>query len=209
MSEAEKIAALEGEVRELKAQMRTLLRLVGIPDGDTLHEQAVLPNVRCASLTVAGSEPETVAAHIGTDETGGFLHLHGSGDKRFGARLSGGGEHGATLRLSDSQAGESQIHALLGGAEDGVTLALCGTNGVPRVVLSGREVGGGLVLVNAKSELAAELFGVNRGAWLALYRGEQPAVLAYGIQDRNAGVEVYDEQAARIGVIGQTTQTTT
>lgn len=161
---------LRAELASLRAEVSRLNSLLGVEDtGATLH-------LRCASLTVGSAE-----GRYGVTVTAGRA---GEGD-------------GPALRLTDREAGESGTLATLSATGEGAALALCGRDGVPRVVLAGRDAGGGLSLVDARRDLAAELFGVADASWLALYRGGQPALLTYGIPGGDAVLELYDEGATR------------
>lgn len=201
---SDSLLALKAEIATLRADMRALLGLLGIPEGiEAVRERGAPLDLRCASLTVVGGAADDgAAARLWADADGdGHLEVRGGAGGRFGATLSAGGEHGGALSLTDRAAGESGTVATFTASEDGAALALCGRDGVPRVVLAGRDAGGGMTLVDSRQELAAELFGVAEASWLALYRNGQPALLAYGVPGADAAVEVYDEEATRRGVL--------
>ena len=162
------IQALQREVAALRADLETLRRALGAgetPGAGPLH-------LRVASLEVVGQESENgrFRVRLGVEERGGALHF-------LDARAGTSGQQGALLST-----------------EDGISLALCGPDGGPRAVLSGREAGGGLSLLDERHDLSAELFGTTEGSWLCLlHDGTLAAASVAG--EAGGNLELFDQAA--------------
>ena len=167
-NEQSPIESLQREVALLRAELESLRRALGAnqQDDGPLH-------LRVASLEVVGEE-------------------HGEGRFRVSIDVE---ELGGALRFRDFRAGSSGQQGALVSTEDGISLALCGPDGVPRAVLSGRETGGGLSLLDDRHDLAAELFGTTQASWVCLFH--QGTLAAASVATEKGGsLELFDAQAA-------------
>lgn len=168
MNDEQVIEALQREVALLRGELQSLRRSLGAGDGKgdgPLH-------LRVASLEVVGEA---------------------SGGGRFRVTL-GVEEHGGALHFFDERAGTSGQQGALLSTEDGISLALCGRDGVPRAVLSGRETGGGLSLLDEKRDLAAELFGTTDASWVCLFHQGTLAVASVATEE-GGNLELFDGRA--------------
>ena len=179
MSEIEE---LRREVAVLREELGALRAMIGASNAGARGE---LPHLRCASLTVVGETTEEkprFAATLFVDESGGALHL------------------------VDEGAGESRGRATLMLTDAGATLALCGEDGVPRLVAQSRLEGGVISLMDENHDMGAQLAGAVEASWLALLQGGQPTVTIVGLE-RGGSVEVFDDQNRLQGALPPTQET--
>ncbi len=162
------IESLQRQVAQLRAELESLRRALGANQ----NESDGPFHLRVASLEVVGED----------------------GNGRFRVAL-GVEEHGGALRFQDLRAGSSGQQGALASTEDGISLALCGSDGVPRAVLSGRETGGGLSLLDDGHDLAAELFGTTQASWVCLFH-EGTLAAASVASEEGGNLELFDGRAA-------------
>lgn len=164
---------LRGEVALLRQELRAMRAMLGLSEAANENAGENLPHLRCGALSVVGPKGE-------------------GGEPRFEVKLSIG-DGGGAVHLTDELAGETRERAALLLTEAGATLALCGEDGVPRLVAQSRLEGGGVSMLDANHELGAEIWGAGEASWLALHHKNQPAVMSVA-QESGGAVETFDPQ---------------
>ncbi len=162
------IETLQREVAALRAELDALRRGLGLS-------------------TVSGTGP----VHLRVASLEIVSEAEGNGRYRITLGLE---ERGGALHFLDAHAGESQRQAALVTTAEGTSLVLCGEDGVPRAVLSGRPSGGGLSLVDDNHDLAAELYGTTEASWLCLLHDGAPAAVSVAAET-GGNLELFDEAA--------------
>ena len=184
MSEIEE---LRREVALLREELGALRAVIGASNEGVSNDGAPgeLPHLRCASLSVVGAKTSAeprFAATIFVDKSGGALHL------------------------TDERAGESGKRATLMLTDAGATLALCGEDGVPRLVAQSRLEGGVMSLMDEKHDIGVQVAGAVDASWLSIFQGGQPAAIIAGLE-RGGSVEVFDDQSHLQGALPPTQET--
>jgi hypothetical protein len=164
---------LRREVASLRDELRAMRAMLGLSEAANENTDEPLPHLRCASLSVVGPGSE-------------------DGEPRFGVKLSIG-EDGGALHLTDELAGETRVRATLSLTALGATLALCGEDGVPRLVAQSRLEGGGVSFLGQEHDLAAEVWGAEEASWMALYHKGRPAVMTVALQGGGT-LEAFDSK---------------
>ncbi len=168
MNHDSSIENLQREVALLRTELESLRRALGADQSQNPMDGPL--RLRVASLEVVGEKEGRFRVSIDVEELGG------------------------ALRFGDLLAGNSKQQGALLSTEDGIALALCGSDGVPRAVLSGRETGGGLSLLDERHNLAAELFGTTEASWGCLCHAGTLAAVSVA-SEKGGNLELFDGQA--------------
>jgi hypothetical protein len=180
---ANEMAQLRQEVATLREELNALKRVLGISAEQLLSEPQTPLSLRCKSVEIV-TEDDCRVLELVAGEQGGEVRLYGD----------------ATKNQTSPAHSSPPVRAALQVTSEGASLALCGHDAVPRVVLQSRQEGGGVSLLNAEADLGAEMWGASEASWLALLSDGRPAVVSVATAE-SGNLQIFDAQDTIIAAL--------